>query len=231
MSKTTPESKKADAEPNRYYSEKLFSSTLQILSVFPTWTNIIQNKCSSNWNLFTYLELKKIGQRHCYHMNFEIFKKHGTLEASAFVIDYAIFLREICRENRKSVEINSKGYIFLTYEEENSKKMSLMHSYFRHEDNWKGKIQKNYENYCEDHLENVTKDSFAIKDDTIDILPKDEESFLDNEDFETEKSQEEISSCKSNITHESSVSTITYTNAGFSNEEIIAVDSLLGKQF
>ena len=148
-------SNKIDEESNIYCSEKLLNNALQIFLFFPTWTNILQNKHNSQWDFNKYKILHETGQKHCLKIKNEVFKEQSTMEASSFVKEFGVFLRKACQENRMLLDDpNFNG--------ENEQNSEFSHSYLRHQDNWKGRVQRN-ENIKGVEKENGEKSLHALK--------------------------------------------------------------------
>lgn len=70
----------------------------------------------------------------------EVFKSESSLEALTFVKELGTFVRSKCQENRKLLE---KTPMLLNKSTDGED--DFQHSYFGHQDNWKGKIQKRIE--------------------------------------------------------------------------------------
>ena len=160
----SPKSNEVHEELNSYSSKTLQLKFQKILLFFPTWTNIVKNKHNSHWTSCYLEKISTVSQEHCHDIRNEIFEKHGdALEASAFIVEYGHFLRKKCEENRKLLESASNVDLHQNLEIEKN-----LHSYFRHKDNWMGRMHNDLCEKFEYKVENL-KNHLLAKDDTAHI--------------------------------------------------------------
>ena len=129
--KCTMESGKMDEEANLLSSKILYNKFLRLLAYFPVWSNIVKKKENYELDEFKILKLNYINQNFNYNMKKKVFESGAILEADDFIKNYASFLKDICQKNRNS-DLWSSDEIGQT-------DAGYVHSYFRHQDNWKGK--------------------------------------------------------------------------------------------